>query len=186
MEALTGGNTIELVNISSAITVPSANAGTKIFQLKKKQGPDIVRAALIILVGNISSYFNTYGNLTSDQIIEISQILMDKYTHNSLEDFILCFKKAKSGCYGLVKNRIDGHIIMEWIQKYEEEKADFLQSEHNKFKLSGKSILSLPADKAEGLLNDMDARAEQEREEKADQIKKISQNANYAIREAKK
>lgn len=77
--------------------------------------------ALTKLVGSI----NVGQNLNDGQIKTIVEDLLDKYPNESLEDFILCFKKARQGEFGTIYH-LHSAVIFGWMEFYLGEKYDAL------------------------------------------------------------
>jgi len=48
------------------------------------------------------------------------------------EDFKLCFNNAKTGKYGQLYNRLDGSVIFEWLNNYQNERAEFFALQRSK------------------------------------------------------
>lgn len=74
--------------------------------------------------------------MNEDQAIETAYLLLDKYPHESLEDFVIMFRNAKTGKYGELYNRLDGQIIFKWMGEYLEEKAAHREKAHRAIKFS--------------------------------------------------
>lgn len=77
--------------------------------------------ALTKLVGSI----NVNQNLNDSQIKVIVEDLLDKYPNESLEDFILCFKKARQGEFGTIYH-LHSAVIFGWMEVYLGDKYDAL------------------------------------------------------------
>lgn len=90
-------------------------------ELKRLVGSRQVAVALDIQLTRLVSNLNLKWSLNDSQIKTIVEDLMDKYPNESLEDFILCFKKARQGEYGELI-RLDSPIVFTWMASYLEEK----------------------------------------------------------------
>lgn len=90
-------------------------------ELRRVVGSRQVAIALDIQLTRLVANLNLKWSLNDTQIKTIVEDLLDKYPNESLEDFILCFKKARQGEYGELI-RLDGPIIFSWIQTYLDEK----------------------------------------------------------------
>lgn len=77
---------------------------------------------------------NIQHTLNDFQIKTLVEDLLDKYPNESLEDFILCFKKGRMGELGKSFNRLDSEVIFEWITAYLDEKYQVLEDELMKLK----------------------------------------------------
>lgn len=74
-------------------------------------------AALTKLVAAV----NVSQNLNDGQIKTIVEDLIDKYPNESIEDFILVFKKARQGEFGIIYS-LHSAVIFGWMEFYLEEK----------------------------------------------------------------
>jgi hypothetical protein len=94
--------------------------------LKQAVGGRAVAVALDIQLTRLVASLNLKWNLNDGQIKTIVEDLLDKYPGESLEDFILCFKKARQGEYGELI-RLDSPIIFTWMEKYLDEKYRIIE-----------------------------------------------------------
>lgn len=90
-------------------------------ELKRVVGSRQVAVALDIQLTRLVGNLNLKWSLNDAQIKTIVEDLMDKYPNECLEDFILCFKKARMGEYGELI-RLDSPIVFSWMQLYLDEK----------------------------------------------------------------
>jgi hypothetical protein len=66
---------------------------------------------------------NVTNTLTDFQKQELVMHLVENYPHETLNDFVLMFKRVRHGYYGPIYNRIDITVISEYMSKYLEAKA---------------------------------------------------------------
>jgi hypothetical protein len=94
-------------------------------------------AFLNVVVVDLVLFFNVGNQMSADQVKETVKMLIEDYWMLKPEDFKLCFSSAKKGLYGTVYNRIDGMIIMDWLNKYIDGRTAFASSgildNHSKF-----------------------------------------------------
>jgi hypothetical protein len=92
-----------------------------------------VMAILTLKIDSLIKFFNVGKNMNATQIADTIMLILENYPRLRPEDIELCFKKAKSGQYGQLYDRLDGQVILGWIYKYNESKETFV--EHNNFTL---------------------------------------------------
>lgn len=88
-----------------------------------------IDTALTKLVGNL----NLKWNLNDLQIGQIVEDLTDRYPHETVEDFILIFRKARQNEFGEIY-RLDSAVIFGWMDKYLEEKYKIADKELERYK----------------------------------------------------
>lgn len=84
---------------------------------------DVLVAALTILISDISDFLNVGKNFSVSQIEQTIYILIESFPSYKIDDFVICFHRAKRGFYGKTYDRLDGMIIMEWLNQYDEERT---------------------------------------------------------------
>jgi hypothetical protein len=109
------------------LTMQSAiENGVPVNVLKQAVGGRAVSVALDIQLTRLVGNLNLKWNLNDVQIKTIVEDLLDKYPGESLEDFMLCFKKARQGEYGELI-RLDSPIVFTWMDKYLDEKYRIIE-----------------------------------------------------------
>jgi len=71
--------------------------------------------------------------LQTHQVREIAEIIYDHFKNESMEDISLALKRGSNGLYGEIF-RIDGAVIVRWIQMYLEDKYQLIESGYQKQK----------------------------------------------------
>ena len=95
-----------------------------VVSIVKECGENVARAALVILITDLLSFFNVENTMSAEQVATTINLLMDEYYYLKLDDFKMCFKRVMLGKYGRVYNRIDGQMILEWVHTYLMERTE--------------------------------------------------------------
>lgn len=51
------------------------------------------------------------------------RLVKQEYYYFTIEDFKVCFDKGKKGGYGQLFDRIDGSVILDWLDQYAAERS---------------------------------------------------------------
>lgn len=85
--------------------------------------------------------------LSEAQVAYITNTLINEYWYLKIEDFVRCFKNAKTAKYGIIYNRIDIHTICTWLNAYNADKTreiELLREQENTvFKKEKTNLLHL-------------------------------------------
>ena len=88
--------------------------------LKKYQSEMVAALILCKIIKNTAKFFNVGGAINDQQIQETAVLILDSYYYLNIKDFVLCFKMAKQGKFGKLFDRLDGAIVLGWIEEYKE------------------------------------------------------------------
>jgi hypothetical protein len=106
-----------------------------IVMLKKVIDPIIpemfLSAEIQELVKNVN--IDARLNIQPAQIPTIAAQLIELFPVETLEDFVLCFKRGATGFYGSIF-RLDAAVLIEWMRAYLEEKYQLIEAEAAKSK----------------------------------------------------
>lgn len=97
-----------------------------ISELQRYVGARNVAIALDVQLTRLVASLNLKWNVNDSQIRDIVQDLIEEFPHESIEDFVLCFKKARKGQYGELI-RLDSPIIFIWMREYLVEKYQVVE-----------------------------------------------------------
>jgi hypothetical protein len=75
-------------------------------------------ALIFFIVNDLVNFFNVGKTMDANQIQQTVELIREEYPHLTIEDFKLCFTNAKKGLYGQLYDRIDGQIILGWLERY--------------------------------------------------------------------
>lgn len=86
-----------------------------------EKGEIKVKALLTVLLADTLDFFSIGKTMSASQVAQTINILIEDYSVYKIDYFILCFKRAKKGNYGITYDRIDGQVILEWLTKFDGE-----------------------------------------------------------------
>lgn len=93
-------------------------------------GRETLLLAIEIELAKTSAMINVDSrlNLQSHQVPIIAQELYTAFKTESIQDFMLCFKRGSTGLYDALVLRLDGAVIFGWMKKYLEEKYSLFEA----------------------------------------------------------
>lgn len=94
--------------------------------LRKTVGLREIAQALDVQLTKLAASVNVSQNLNDSQIKIIVEDLLDKYPNETIEDFILVFKRARQGGFGTIYH-LHSAVIFGWMETYLEEKYKALE-----------------------------------------------------------
>lgn len=97
----------------------SINTMIKFHGAKRSDVLAIVDLQLVRFLNSI----NITNPLTDFQKSELVMTMVERYPHETLNDFMLMFRMVKHGYFGPIYNRLDITVISEYMTKYLESKA---------------------------------------------------------------
>jgi hypothetical protein len=117
------------------LKIEDALDATPICMIEKVIDPLKIEAFIAYHLIHVSAMINvdTRLNLQPAQVKFIAQSLRENFSYESLADINLCLKRGAMGFYGDIF-RIDGAVIMGWMEKYLDEKYDALEQRKAKEK----------------------------------------------------
>lgn len=117
-----------------ALTIHKAvSDGVPISVLKQAVGGRQIAQALDIQLTRLVKALNLKWSLNDSQIKIVVEDLLDKYPNETLDDFIVVFKRARTGEYGELI-RLDGPIVFSWMEAYMDEKYRIIEENLHKEK----------------------------------------------------
>lgn len=92
-----------------------------ISEMKRVLEPGEVEKSIDKVLTKLVGSLNLKWNLNDSQIKQVVEDLVDKYPNETVEDFILLFRKARQNEFGEIY-RLDSAVIFGWMEYYLEEK----------------------------------------------------------------
>lgn len=84
----------------------------------RTQNEDELLRTLKLMILSVVKYFNTTEVMSRDLVEETALRVAFNFGDLTLEDIALCFHQAQNGEHGKIYNRVDGAVIMDWLQTY--------------------------------------------------------------------
>jgi hypothetical protein len=119
------GDDVKIHQHESSLTIRHTLTGMTINEMIKFHGAkrSTVMAVVDLQLVRFLKSINVGNTLTDFQQQELVMTLVDRYPHETLNDFLLMFRMARQGYFGPLYNRIDITVISEYMGKYLEIKA---------------------------------------------------------------
>lgn len=125
-----------LADISLGLTHQAAFAAPKVFQLKRQLGErEVVKLVVMILRAFVDS-LRVPDKPDAADLLEVADTLVATYTHDSLKDFILALKEARTKGTKFYQS-LDVSTLYRIIREYFDKKAAYLESGHLDRKATG-------------------------------------------------
>ncbi|TGE25185.1 hypothetical protein E5K00_08310 [Hymenobacter aquaticus] len=144
-----------LVDIQSGLTPVVAHHAPKLFQLRQanRLGEKLLLMLIVFLLKTFQDSLKVKDGMEAPDLIETAEMILQKYSHDSLKDVMLALKEAKWSGHNFY-NALSGPKVMEVLEKYFDTKAQRLEAEHRQQKAQPTPDLlgSLPAEVSAKLL----------------------------------
>lgn len=119
-----------LLKVESKLTVRTAMEGLPLFFHLKTNGRKLISATLDMQVTRLAASINVKHNLSSLQIQQIVSDILEMYPTETIEDFMLVFKRLRQGFYKKEFHQLDQAVIFTAIKDYLVEKSVELERVH--------------------------------------------------------
>lgn len=118
-----------------------------IAKIKTDKGELILNALLTSILTDLVMFFNVGKTMNTQQIVELANFIKTDYYFIRPSELKYCFDNAKKGRYGQLYDRIDGSIIISWLDDYCAERLNTVIDEKVKENknFTRESALSHPA-----------------------------------------
>lgn len=92
-------------------------------EVERAYGYDFLHAYVESWIVNLREFVNVGRGMTDAQTYETATLLLSVYPYLTLADIHLLFRRAKTGYYGKLYDRLDGQVILDWFRRYDAERA---------------------------------------------------------------
>lgn len=116
---------IQVISFDDVIKAESPSLA----KMKKEYGDIHTKAILTIIIVDVIKFFNVGKSMSDVQVGQTIELIQQEYWMLKPEDFKLCFNNAKKGMYGQVYDRIDGQVIMSWLQQHIAKRFEFSEQQ---------------------------------------------------------
>ncbi len=96
----------------------------------RQQDEQGLKKSLQLLIISLLKYYQTSEQIPVEMIGLIADRIIWKFGGLSLEDIAVCFNMAMNGDLGKVYNRIDGGVIMSWLQSYSQRQEEVIYAKN--------------------------------------------------------
>ena len=94
------------------------------------QGELYIKGLLTIAVVDLVKFFNVGKTMGAEQVAQTVEFILSDFWMLKIDDIKLCFDNAKRGKYGKVYDRMDGAVILEWLQTHFEARTGHVTGKH--------------------------------------------------------
>lgn len=91
-------------------------------RVNKNFNREVVEALLIVWFTDLVEWFNVGKNMNAAQIKQLANFAYNGYYWMTIQEFKVFFHLAKSNHYGKLYDRLDGAIILDWLNQFERER----------------------------------------------------------------
>jgi hypothetical protein len=102
-----------------------------ITELKRQLPPEqhkMIEAFLARQIQLLVESVNVSMTIEPHQIPFIARELLQLFPTESLEDFVLCFRRGAFAYFGPIYNRLDASVLVDWMKKYLDEKYQLIEA----------------------------------------------------------
>lgn len=131
-----GNDPFAVAKIESSLSIrQSIESGIQLVKMGEHFGFEETLKLLTRLVENTANYFNINHNLKGTQLVQVCQAIIERFGHDNIEDIVLALKDARLGLCDKIYGRIDGEVILGWIEQYMDKKAQEIEKIHHQNKM---------------------------------------------------
>lgn len=99
-----------------------------IAKVKKNYGDIQAKAIVVDMLVGFIQFINVGKTMNAEQVAETVKMIESYFPHLNLADLKLFFDKMKLGHYGKFYDRLDGMVILENLEQYNQERMNVVES----------------------------------------------------------
>lgn len=118
---------------NSQISVSAGLKDTRLFQLKSSVSEQPLIVVLAKQIESLKDFLNVKSNLTSEQILDTSELILSDFDDMSFTAIMDCFnsvKKGKKPFNDTLYEALDGRKILMFLDKYRDHQIEHLETVH--------------------------------------------------------
>ena len=108
-----------LVDLQRNLSLKEIDKGLCLFQYRD---PGLVTKMLTAVLAQFNAQLNVSTERMNAVALYEAAVMLSEYSHERVEDVIMCLKLVKEGKFGKIYNRIDLPVLMGWWKEYLEYK----------------------------------------------------------------
>ncbi|PCJ57336.1 MAG: hypothetical protein COA65_09765 [Rhodospirillaceae bacterium] len=123
--------TLEINSDETAVMtfVEIGKSANGVRSLRRRLGNRSVVAMVTKIVNELCGFVSS--ELDSAQKVSYAKMLVNNYKHAKLEDFLVCFRNAINGKYGVARyHKLDYITITSWLRQHEFDREEYLSDQH--------------------------------------------------------
>lgn len=152
--------------------------------LNRDFGKNVCKAVVIIALDDLIEFYNVKLSFTDAQINQTADLIIENFYWFKVDDFKLCFNRAKTGYYGAAYNRLDGSVIFEWLNRYADERSQHFATKAEQEKFDLPAIKNAPDVKSMHNLYDQFLKNQQTENERLQRREKLKEEGRKKAIEA--
>lgn len=90
---------------------------------RRTYGDQPIMEMLVQMISNVNDFFNVSRPMNAVQIMETAKLIAKVYYYLKFEEIKFVFENAKTGKWGKIYERLDGSVIMDWFQFYDNDRT---------------------------------------------------------------
>lgn len=105
-----------------------------------REGDKVEELELLVIdmIQALRESLSIANNITPSQAADVAMMVIEGFPHLSFEEIAMCFHRAKLGEYGEIMHRLDGQVLLGWLNRFAKEMSltaiEANSQEHKQFK----------------------------------------------------